>query len=441
MLSNQLSPRAIALATTLLCCTCASSSALAQDTSQAPFRVDIVDVSKSKKKSAKAARVLEDRFENAEEFDLEVGSFMKGTPEHGVEELDLRTAKERAANREQIADAIQASGLDALVLIDAYDRGRKLQMIVLDPSGDNIHESRTRLKRAATLSDNEAQRLFRQALAEALPILSKRRAQRQQKRGRRAHTKHMARGRTTSTKSARQVKVRGLRSGRLVVDGGVHVGKRTLDSRSALQGSMGLRQSAWLVGPSVRVAGGKALEHHKLHLGGDVDFAWAPFKLSYIEVGDAEPTTLGANFLRLDAIGRVTRGLHDQIALGLQLGVGFHRTSVDTNVFYNGNSYLWGRIGVELILSVMSGSSLTLTASALPVMNAKISDAGFGESERALGYELGAELRIGLTEELDFTARFRRSRVDVNYLSTASDTTPTTADTLNAGTVGLGYSF
>lgn len=432
MLLDHLPLRAVTLTTALLCA-CTSSVALAQDASEEPFRVDFIDVSKSKQKSAQVTDALVAIFDDAEEFDIKEGEFLESAFKRGLEPSNLRSEKQRAASSVRIASAIKASKLDALLLVDTYDRGRRLQFIILGPNGNKIHESRARLEEASTLSDDEAQRIFYQALAEVLPILSDYRALQEEERDLSVRPKF--------TKRVRRGETNGPLANKLVAEGGVYIGQRTLELRPALQDNPGLRQSILLVGPNIRVAGAKAFKNDQLHLGGDIDFAWSPFNLSYIKTGDTEPTTLDAGFLRLDAIGRVAQGLNDSITLGLQLGFGLNRTTVDANEFYNGNSYVWGRVGVELILLVVPGSSFTLTASALPVVNANISDAGFGEPESTLGSELGAELRFEITKDLDFTARFRHSRVNLNYLTGEPTTIPTTKDTINAGTIGLGYVF
>ena len=431
----------------------APRSAYAQEGEEAetaPFRVGFYDVSKSEKLSAKPKERLTDLLTRADGVTLDEGAFATAAKEVGLDLEELRTGDGRDANRQKIGEAVRAAGLDMVVLIDVYKKGKTLQVLALGADGEKIHESKSSLKRRSDVTESQAKEILKDVFEAAIPVIM---AQREAD-AERLEQERLAREQEERELQAQQAAAADQESAVDVVEdeardnlgplrGGITLG---LGGFAGLRGFVlalpaeEISSSNGLVGAGGKLRALKALSGGKMHVGLDADLAWAPFS----SIDQQTKTTLPGDFVRGGGVLKFAYALANSFALGVHAGADAFSFTLEPNRQYTGHRYIWARTGLDILIVPTPDFFLEIHGSALPLLSVSTSQGAYGEADGGLGFEAGATTGLHFTDTFGLMLDYRYTAVNVDY--TNSPLLPdadaiASSDGMHSGLVALSLSF
>jgi hypothetical protein len=88
--------------------------------------------------------------------------------EEGVSRKDFRNSKRRDSSAREFRRVMKSLNIEAIMILDVFSKGKKLQLVVIGPSGKTIADVRENIKRGK-VSKAESKTILKEAFAELVP--------------------------------------------------------------------------------------------------------------------------------------------------------------------------------------------------------------------------------------------------------------------------------
>lgn len=441
----------------------AASEAHAQEESaqQAPFKIGVLNVSKDDDNSEEPTARVIDLLSRANGVEVDASGFLEAAEAEGLSQSILRTGDGRDGNRDKIGAAVRNAGLDVVILIDVYKKGRTMQLLMLGNQGQAIHESKTSLSKRGALSEDQGKELLRAAFEEGLPAIQQQREEDAERRKKEEEEKAAANAakqgdggtddfgddedgfgdeEDEGEEKDEDVALTGPLPGELSLSLGGFFGLRGMVFQT---GNIEIENTNPLIGASGRLRAFKGLSGGKMHVGLDADVSWAPFGSRAVENGTE--VSLKGTFIRGGGVGKFAYALADILALGAHAGADVYSFTIESNADYTGHRYIWARAGVDILLLPTRDFMLGIHGSALPILKTDTSGGAYGEADSGFGFEAGATLKIDLTDSLGVLANYRYTSINIPSYSGSpfytADTVIKSQDAMHSGSVNLSILF
>jgi hypothetical protein len=401
-----------------------------------PLRMGLLEV--SKKENTRAYRTFRGVVESAKNVDIVSSSELLGEADAvGLTAAILRSSRKRVERREQIQEWMEGLGLEALILVDVFSRGRKFQAVVFGPDGQPIVDVRRKIKRWK-LPKSKAKALLRDVFRQLVPAVRESRAARLA-----AEADSESDNSDNSNEDSMVFDEADLdeeeasdetddASLNYLVDVGLLAGSRSLLTSS--QDGLQIAHDTPLLGAAIsgevvlpRLLGDATTL--TVNVGLDV----APF--ATIFEGTFQYASL---FLRYGAGVRGDYALTDTLSAGLCLGVSVLQLTIDANPVYTGSRYMHGRIGGRLGYAA-NDLSVAAHVVGLPVFETVDSNGVYGAPGFYFGVELGGEVRYQITSMFFFRAVYSLNHFGPSYAERSDPVT--SSDTLHLLTIGGGVAL
>ena len=114
---------------------------------QDPLRVVLVDVSKTG--GAKVTKTFDGLLDASDDIKtLSSKKFMRAADDAGLSESDLRSSKKRGRSGKAFRKAMKEVDAEAVLLVDVFSKGKKMQMVAIGPDGSEAADVRRNIKRS-----------------------------------------------------------------------------------------------------------------------------------------------------------------------------------------------------------------------------------------------------------------------------------------------------
>ena len=357
----------------------------------------------------------------------------------------LRKGDQRQKHQSRLRRMLRAQSLEGFFVVDVFSRGRKLQVVVIGPDGQELADIQRALQ-GGKLSRKEALEVLQEAFGALGPeVLAYREANpaspaQADSPGDPTPGDDQLQAQLAPPSAAAQTLERGLELGV-----GVFVGRRDM---STTQGDspqdFRLQHSSPFVGAGARVdALALTFEQGQAALGVSLFGAYAQFKTIFYDVDTNLRQELSSSFSRVGAEALYQRAFGPRFLGDLYAGAELISLTIARNAFYTGNRYASGRAGLGLGLRLGDEARLRVHGGLLPVFSADNSGGAFGPSPLSVGLEAGARFSFALTERLFVQINYTFERLTPEYPEpTATIGVPTSSsDLLHTGHLMLGLSL
>ena len=436
-----------ALTTALACVTIAApTEARAQDEERSPLKLVVLNVAqKGGSPAVKAiARELEDN--DAVEL-LDSEDVTIALRDFDLDESSLRKSSTRRKYSNRIYRLMRAQGIEGLLLVDVYSKGRKVQLVVIGPEGDELTDLKESTKRGR-LSKSEARGMLRGAFQELGPAVLEFR----ENQAAIAETPEDSEdpfdassegGAGVEDKATRDPDAGSALETATRIGLGVFLGRRGLDVREGdATDDFRLTHASPFVGAGARI-------DLVPYVGGDNAFgvtltgAYAPFVTIFGNAEDGTTEELSSAHIRVGGQLSYLRALGARSVLDVWGGAEYSSISIAANPFYTGNQYVYGRAGLGFTYRFNADASVRAHAGALPTFSADNSGGAFGPSPFSLGYEGGASLALSLSENIFFRLDYTFQLLSPDYPEPVAPITAQTrsTDIFNTGNVLVGFTL
>ena len=442
------------------------TEAHAQDEEQKPFKIGVLDVSKSSSESKAPVARIKDLLERANGVELDETSFQEAAKSVGLTEEELRSGDSRDEKRAEIGQAVKDAGLDVVILIDVYKKGKIVQVLMLGNEGQKIYESKNNLRKRSSLPEDKAKEILRDAFSEGVPAINKQREeekQRQEELARKKAEEEAAKqneanaggdvdefgdpigggdeGGDSADEGDEDEEMAGPLGDEIVLSVGGFFGVRGMVFQID---NIEVENTNPLIGAGARLLLFKGLSGGKMHVGLDADIAWAPFgSRSLDEMG--QEVTINGTFMRGGGAAKFAYALADTFALGVHAGADIYAATLDPNDLYTGHRYIWARVGADILLLPTDTFTLGIHGSALPVLKAETSGGAYGEGDSGFGFEAGATLGLKLSDSPGVLGTYRYTNINISSYSGSEffteDTTIKSQDAMHSGMLNLSILF
>ncbi len=396
-----------------------------------PVRVALINV--AGKDGAQIAAKLLKQLEANEKVELvdasKVGARMK---ELDLTQRTLAKGSLREKNQPKLAELMQESRLEGLLLLDVYGRGKKAQVVMIGPSGRELADDETKLKRARQATDAQVLNMLRASFGPLVPVVNAHREE--QARAQAALAQAQAEtprleeapsdeasgeaGEVTQTLEPGERPSTGHIRHRMALSAGVAMGQRTL----ALKQGDGpddysLDHSSPFIGGEARIEALPLVfgEDESNALGVSMFGAYAPFSTLTLDPVTGEEAPLSSAFARFGMEAMYVRALGSRVLIDLFAGFELMSVNIAPNDYYTGNRYVMGRGGLGVTGRLSDAFALRVHGSALPLLDANNSAGAFGESPRSLGYEAGARLSFDVLDDVFIQGHYQLQRLTPAY--------------------------
>lgn len=423
------------------------ATAAAQD----PLRLSFVNASKS---GGDSAHETISEFLQASE-DIETtpqGKVWDEAAELDMGQVDFRSSKKRDDSAKEFRQIMKALDIEALMILDVYSKGRKLQVVVIGPKGTEVADIRQDIKRGR-VSKSKARDVLKDAFGALVPEVKEFRDA----------------GGWDSVEEEPEEKVA---DADLLPDDEEEEGEeeeegdlkeKAVNKKRAEYGSLreGYRLNLGaLVGQRgllVEGANDVNIEHQSpfVGFGGEITGILSTFgagdsAVGFSVFGGYAPfttvfdgsTEIASEYARLGA----QLEYHNMLAptYGIELFGGAEATSVtlEKNPNYTGNRYISGRAGLNGIY-IFSPVRLYAGGAVLPVFNTNNSDGAYGEAAFHLAFELNAGLGFGITDDISATLGYTLQSYGPDYTEPQVRLTGPAAssDVMHTGLISIGYAL
>lgn len=455
----------------------APSTAAAQE--QVPLRMSLLNVSASGGGQPKdqLVEILSDN-EAIELIDAEdVRSMMAN---FGVNDKLLRVSELRNKRKTRVTRLMQAQGVEGLIIIDVYSKGKKLQVVVLGPDGTqlksikrNISKSRITRKQGLdilqevfpalgpeVLEFREQQRSSVTVVEEPVDPIEEEVPFDEEFDGPIGGGAPDEGDQAPAPISSKDHFQRGITLG-----AGAFFGARAMEVTEVNNNNPdAIKHTTQLVGINAQVditlaSFGKSKSSAVVLVG---DLAYAPFETWFDKNGDKQKQS-GEQFASsfLDGGGQLgyRQMLGEQARFGVYGGAEYiilrigalARDRATRNADYTGNEYTALRLGAELGYDFSESAKLLLHGGLLPVLSADNSGGALGESDTSLGYHAGATFQLDFAKNLHASAGYRFRTVSPKFENPPAadeatsgsriNSSAESTDTIHSGAVMIGLSF
>jgi len=453
------------------------STAVAQE--QAPLRMSLLNVSASGggQPRDQLVEILSDN-EAIELIDAEdVRSMMAN---FGVNDKLLRVSELRTKRRTRITRLMQAQGVEGLIIIDVYSKGKKLQVVVLGPDGTQLKSIKRNISKARITRKQGLD-----ILQEVFPVLGPEVLEfRQQQQSNVAVVEEPVDpveeevpfdeefdgpigGEDPEDQKPEDPEPTpgGYFQRGITLGAGAFFGSRAMEVSEVNNNNPdAIKHTTQLVGLNAQVditlaSFGKSNNSAVVLVG---DLAYAPFETWFDKDGDKQKQP-GEQFASSFLDGGGQLGYRQMIGSQARFGVyggaeyiilrisALAKDRATRNADYTGNEYTALRAGAELGYDFSKTAQLLLNGGLLPVLSADNSGGALGESDTSLGYHAGARLQINFTENLHASASYKFRTLSPKFENPPAadeatsgsriNSSAESTDTIHGGTVMIGLSF
>lgn len=400
----------------LLLLVLASPVAFAQE-EEAPLRISVLNVTGAKGEdgyrtlrgiladSPQIALTEQDvLLQEARKLDLKLDSFRK--------------ADEREFNVGWFQRLIAAARIEAIVVLDVYANGTKLQLVVLGPYGNQVADVRRNIKRGR-LKDEEAMDALRDVFAAVIPEVRAFRQEQSESSRREASAAEEARLKAEEEARANSLaneaiqehlKEKGYLVRALRLEAGGVYGTRQLTLQADDPEQFRLDQNIPFLGGQFLVDWTFSVSARAdSAIGARVFGSYAPFETLFGE------ERLPSNYIRAGLDGYYQQLLSRSTVFRLFAGAELMAVTIGPNPAYTGHRYVSGRAGAGLAYGFGDLAVMELEAGALPVLNSDNSGGYYGKAGFSVGFEGHAGLRFRLGESLSVRASYTLQRYTLSY--------------------------
>lgn len=375
--------------------------------------------------------------------------------EEGVSRKDFRNSKRRKASTREFRRVMKSLNLEAIMILDVFSKGRKLQLVVIGPNGEEVADVREDIKRGK-VSKSEAKKILKDAFAELVPQVKEFRdnggwdavddePEEEEEEEEVAQVDDEEEdGDDESGDDANSLKAMAVAaaSSEYGLEPGVSfrfgalVGSRSFSMES--EGECTLDHKSPFVGVDLELSsifsvfsGGSAA------IGGSVFVAYAPFTTLFDESEE-----FASDYARLVAQLVFTKAFSEEVALDIFGGVQAWSVTIDKNPHYTGNRYLGARLGGSLSYAagpvVISGG-----AGLLPTFDINNSDGAFGTADLTFGLEGQVSLSFQVTDAIEARIGYNLTSISPDYPDAVNPdgiSDPiTSSDVIHSGAITMGY--
>jgi hypothetical protein len=377
--------------------------------------------------------------------------------EEGVSRKDFRNSKRRDSSAREFRRVMKSLNIEAIMILDVFSKGKKLQLVVIGPSGKTIADVRENIKRGK-VSKAESKTILKEAFAELVPQVRDFRdaggwdavddeprkedpvEEPDEEDPDEEDPDEEDPDSSTSLKDSAVASNNGdfgLEPG-FTFRFGALVGSRSFTMES--EGGFKLDHKSPFVGVTGRLdATLSVFSDGSSAIGASVFGGYAPFTTLFD--GTEE---FASDYGRLGAELVFKKAFSDQVLLDIFGGAEVWSITIDKNPFYTGNRYLSARLGGFLSYTagplVIGGG-----AGLLPTFDINNSDGAFGATDLAFGIEGQAAMSFQVTDSIDARIGYTFTTISPEYPEPKVIGTPdapdpiSSTDTIHSGMVTLGY--
>jgi len=368
----------------------------------------------------------------------------------GIARKDFRNGKRREASTKEFRQVMKKLDIESIVILDVFSKGRKLQLVVIGPSGEEVADVRRDIQRGRP-TKAQARDILKEAFGTLVPeVVSFR-----EKGGWDAYDdapKVAARQDYEEEEEEEDEDTSGDIRDRVVA-------KRQGDF--GLEPGFNLRFGALIGSRSFNMTseGGFALDHKSPFVGvfGRVEALLSVFSEGSAGIGLAAfggyapfTTLFDQNEEFPSDYGRIggelffVKAFSPDLRMNIFGGAEMWSVTIAKNRFYTGNQYTAARVGLTGIyttgpIALFAGGAL------LPTFGINNSDEAFGETELTFGFDGHAGLTFKISDAIDATVGYKFRTISPDHptpkvIGTPENPDPiSSSDTLHIGTITLGY--
>lgn len=377
------------------------------------------------------------------------------TKELGLEEKHFRSTSLRKENAEKFQALMKELDLEALLILDVFSKGNKLQLVTIGPSGQEVADVRRDISRGQ-IDKTEARDVLKETFGQLVPAVREFR----DNGGWAAYEKAVEEEEEEEEEEVsllpdeeeeeeeeeeltlKEKAIKKRRSGgSSALDKGIRLqlgllaGKRDLKLTS--DSGFELTHGSPFVGFGGRVDFVLAQMGTDAAIGGGVLGGYAPFTTIF-----AENETYPSQYARLGLELRYLKAFSETLLISVFGGGEAMSITIDQNANYTGHRYMMARVGAGAMYQV-GPVLLEFGAALLPVFGVNNSAGAYGEVEGlTLGIEPMAGLTFGLSKDLSVTLRYSGEIFSAKYpepklpIQAAKST-----DIVHSGLIAIGYAL
>lgn len=371
--------------------------------------------------------------------------------ELGLEAKDFRSSSLREENREKFQAMMKELDLEAILVLDVFSKGRKLQLVTIGPSGKEIADVRRDIERGR-LEKDEAKSVLKETFAELVPNVVKFRedggwaAYEKPEPDEEEEVSLLPEEEEDTSEEEEDVSIKdkvikkhkgkypALEPGaRLQL--GLLAGKRDLKMTS--DSGFELTHGSPFVGFGGRVDFVFTKIGADAALGGSVLGGYAPFTTIF-----AENETYPSQYARLGLELRYLKAFSETFLVNVFGGGEATSITINQNRNYTGHRYIMARLGAGILYEV-GPVLLELGGALLPVFSVNNSAGAYGEVQGlTLGFEPMAGLRFGLSEDISVSLRYSGEIFSAKYPEPVLPIQAAKSfDIIHTGLIAIGYSL
>lgn len=420
---------------------CASASA-----QQEPLKLAFVNASKS---GGGDAYDLVKKFLDASD-DIEVLNSDKvwdEAEEVGVSKKDFRSSSRRQESAREFRSVMKNLGIEAILIQDVFSRGRKFQLVVIGPSGEEVADIRKSIKRGR-LKKSQTKEVLKEAFGELVPKVRDFRdnggwaayeePEPEEEKVVEEEEEEEDSFDLVEDEEEEEPSVPGeygLASGYRFSFGAL-VGSRNF-SLTSEEGFQLDHKSPWLgLQANVRAVFATFGKGNQA-IGANIFGGYAPFTTVFDGTDE-----FASDFARIGGELMYIHAIDENISIDVFAGGEARSITIAQNEFYTGNKYIGARAGAFAkyasgVLSIGAGGAI------LPTFSINNSNGAYGDADGlALGFEANAMLGFDISDQINISVGYTFQTISVDYPE-PKVVEPTQAltgsDTIHSGTVMLGY--
>lgn len=388
----------------------------------------------------------------------EVWSYAK--KELGLEEKDFRSSSLRADNAANFRTIMRELDLEAILILDVFSKGRKLQLVAIGPDGSEIADVRRDVTRGR-ISKDDAKGVLKETFGKLVPNVVEFRdaggwdavAEEPEQEeeslsllpgGDDEEEEEVEEAGSDEELSLKEKAIKN-RSGKysalepgLKLQLGLLAGKRDLTMQS--DSGFELTHSSPFVGFGGRIDFIITKLSDDSALGATLLGGYAPFTTIF-----DESLTFPSQYARLGLEMRYLKAFTPEFFVNVFGGGEAMSITIDQNQFYTGHRYIMARAGAGIMYQV--GPVLLEVAGAiLPVFSVNNSANAFGEvGGLSLGFEPMAGLSFDVTDDLSAGLRYSGQIFSVTHPEpeepgqSVLDEAVSSGDIIHTGLITIGY--
>jgi hypothetical protein len=424
---------------------CAPAVAGAQgDEERAPLELVVLDV--AKKGGSSATKAIRRELGALDSVNLgDAGAIEDELGSFDLDRASLRKSSVRRKYSNRIYRLMRANGIEGLLLIDVYSKGRKVQLVVIGPDGEELTDVKKSTRRGK-LSRDAARGMLRSAFKPLGPAVLDYRAELAERADDTpidaALDPKDGGGAEVEDEVERPTPRTTLSPGVNIALGGF-VGRRGLE---VLEGTdpndFRLVHASPFVGAGARVDA-IAWAEGESAVGVTLTGAYAPFTTLSANPDGETTRELASSVVRVGGQVSYFRSLGARAIVDVWGGGEFTSLTIASNEFYTGNQYGYARAGLGFEWKFNTDASARAHAGVLPTFSASNSGEAFGVSPFSLGYEAGLALALALSENIFFRLDYTFQLYSPEYPEPLPPITAATSSTdiFNTGNVLIGFSL